>query len=169
MGSIDPFPSGVLVIGILSSVAQPLVHVENELVSAFGAIATQSPVIEFSHSSYYVKEMGGPLFKQWIGIWLPEIYSPTGMYKEQTQAIEQRHKWGEKRTVNLDPGLLFPHQLMVFSTKNYAHRIPISDGIYGELELLYRNGNWDSLPWTYPDYQLPEIQNFFTQCRHCII
>ncbi len=169
MGEINAFPPGILVVGILCTSPQPRIQVETDLVSEFGPVAIESPIIEFSHSSYYVEEMGGPLFKQWVGIRLPEIRSPTGIYKEQTQAIEHRHKLGEKRTVNLDPGLLFPHQLMLFSTKNYAHRIPIADGIYGELELLYRNGKWDSLPWTYPDYQLPDIQKFFTQCRNCII
>ena len=41
------------------------------------------------------------------------------------------------RRVNLDPGLLSLANLILATTKNRSHRIPLFDGIYAELTLLY--------------------------------
>lgn len=57
------------------------------------------------------------------------------------------------RTVNLDPGMLTLGRLILASTKDNAQRIPLRDGIYAEITLLYRKGGWQPLPWTYPDYR----------------
>ena len=58
-----------------------------------------------------------------------------------------------RRSVNLDPGMLTLGRLMLASTKDNAQRIPLRDGIYAEITLLYRKGKFEALPWTYPDYR----------------
>jgi len=51
------------------------------------------------------------------------------------------------------------------STKDHAHRIYLSDGIFAETTLMYTQKQWKPLPWTYPDYQSADYQQFLTQCR----
>ncbi|NBV84547.1 DUF4416 family protein [bacterium] len=169
MGEIKPFPSGILIIAILSKNPQPIDEVSDSIELAFGSIVSKSDILRFDHSHYYAEEMGSDLFKQWVAIPQVGILSPTSTYKERTQVLESHFMVNGRRTVNLDPGLLFAHQLLLFSTKNYAHRLPIANGIYAELELAFKANEWQSLPWTYPDYLLPVAQQFFAQCRKLLL
>ena len=69
------------------------------------------------------------------------------------------------RPLNLDPGYLTEAKLVLASTKDHAHRIYLSQGIYAEVTLSYRRGRWRHHDWTYPDYQRGDYQAFFDQCR----
>jgi hypothetical protein len=70
----------------------------------------------------------------------------------------------QPRPVNIDPGYLMLGKLVLASTKDRAHRIYLRDGIYAE-ECLYYVAGWQSRPWTYPDYQRADYQQFFDQVR----
>lgn len=169
MGSIHPFAPAALILGILGPSPTLTPELIDEIQCTFGEILDQSPVIPYTHSDYYTAEMGPTLYKQWVLIPISQLANPTSRYKLQSQSIEARYSIENHRRYNIDPGLLFAHQLMLFSTKNYAHRIPISDGIYAELELIFQGKQWNSLSWTYPDYSRPEILEFFTKSRLHII
>jgi hypothetical protein len=67
--------------------------------------------------------------------------------------------------MNLDPGYIAPSKLVLASTKDYSHRIHLSDGIYAEVTLLYSRGRWKELEWTYPDYRTVAYHDFFTRVR----
>jgi hypothetical protein len=41
------------------------------------------------------------------------------------------------------------------TTKESAHRVPLSHGIYAEITLLYSKGGFRPLDWTYPDFRSP--------------
>jgi hypothetical protein len=69
------------------------------------------------------------------------------------------------RLLNLDPGYLTEAKLVLASTKDHAHRIYLSQGIYAEVTLSYRRGHWRHHDWTYPDYQRSDYQAFFDRCR----
>jgi len=51
------------------------------------------------------------------------------------------------------------------TTKNHAHRIYLTDGIYGEVTLHYRDGAFRGFPWTYPDYASPLYCALFKEIR----
>jgi hypothetical protein len=170
MGTVAGFPKSALIMGILSATNPPTVAIELELVAEFGPIETRSDPIPYTHSTYYNAEMGTPLTKQWVSFRIPESANPSfADFKLNTQAIETRHSIHGHRRYNVDPGLLFQHNLILLSTKNFAHRIPLQDGIYGEVELIYRNGTWTSLPWTYPDYQMVTVHDFLSHTRQRLL
>ncbi|HNT01572.1 MAG TPA: DUF4416 family protein, partial [Candidatus Saccharicenans sp.] len=50
-------------------------------------------------------------------------------------------------------------------TKDFAHRIPLTDGIYAHLELLLAKEKARTLNWTYPDFYQPGYQQFFLEVR----
>ncbi|MDR3182709.1 MAG: DUF4416 family protein [Planctomycetaceae bacterium] len=54
------------------------------------------------------------------------------------------------------------------STKDHAHRIYLSQGIFAETTLIYTQKHWQALPWSYPDYQSGNCQTFLTQCRELL-
>ncbi|MDR0391368.1 MAG: DUF4416 family protein [Planctomycetaceae bacterium] len=38
--------------------------------------------------------------------------------------------------------------------------------MFAETTLMYRQKKWESLAWSYPDYQSECCQKFLTQCRN---
>ena len=69
------------------------------------------------------------------------------------------------RPVHINPGDIDVAKLSLASTKNHAHRVYIADGIYGEVTLRIGDGQWQTWPWTYPDYQKPRAQEWFMRVR----
>jgi len=88
--------------------------------------------------------------------------------KLQTNRMEEsiRSRLGVRgRAVNLDPGILTPSALFMATAKDFAHRVPLRDGIYAHLELLFGRSEARPLDWTYPDFRSPEYQAFFLEVR----
>src|SRR5207253_6943857 len=71
----------------------------------------------------------------------------------------------EPRPLNLDPGYLTPAKLVLASTKDHAHRIYLSRGIYAEVTLFYKDRRWQHRDWTFADYRRADYQQFFAECR----
>ena len=82
---------------------------------------------------------------------------------EAAYAKLQRHP--EPRPLNLDPGYLTSAKLVLASTKDHAHRIYLSRGIYAEVTLHYQDRGWQHHEWTFPDYRRADYQEFFTHAR----
>jgi hypothetical protein len=163
---LPEFEPAKLVVGLLSSDRKLLEQAQSALAEGFGTVSVKSPEIPFNFTDYYEKEMGPNLLRQWVGfhgLIDPEQLSD---FKRTTCQLEKRFLGpNAKRRVNLDPGLLTLYNLVLASTKGYAHRIYLRDGIHAELTLIFRSGKFESLPWTYPDYQTPVCQEFLTRCR----
>ena len=70
-----------------------------------------------------------------------------------------------KRRVNIDPGYISLDKLVLFTTKNYSHRIYLNEGIYAEVTLKFERKSFVPLPWTYPDYKTLEYIDFFNKIR----
>jgi hypothetical protein len=79
--------------------------------------------------------------------------------------MEQARSAGGRRTANIDPGYLLLERLVLATGKNYSHRIYIGRGIYADLTLIYRDGAYRALPWTYPDYAGEPLRRFLTAVR----
>jgi hypothetical protein len=156
-----------LVVGILSSDASLLAQTESLLTESFGTVSLRSAEIPFNFTNYYEKEMGPGLIRKWVAF--HDMVEPDQLYdfKLTTGQLEKRFRGANhQRRVNLDPGLLSLYNLVLASTKSYAHRIYLRDGIYAELSLIFHAGKFEPLPWTYPDYQTPACREFLASCRH---
>jgi len=131
----------------------------------FGPVADRSADIPFDFTDYYRAEFGDNLARRWLGFHLPCSPVLLASAKLATGVIERECGRDGRRRVNLDPGLLTFHNLVLASTKDHAHRIYLRDGIFAELTLLYRDGGWEPLPWTYPDYRTEACLEFLGRCR----
>ncbi|MFQ5848843.1 MAG: DUF4416 family protein [Candidatus Methylomirabilales bacterium] len=146
-----------------------LEEVEASLHAAFGPLELKSRTFPFSFTDYYRAEMGADLFRRFVA---PQTVIPQDALpdiKHRTMQIERQFSLpGEtspRRRVNLDPGYLTPAKIILASTKDYAHRIYLDQGIFGDLHLKYEQGAYQPLPWTYPDYRTPEALAFFAEVR----
>jgi hypothetical protein len=155
-----------LVVGLLTSDQSLLAEAQSALAEGFGTVTVKSEEIPFSFTDYYEKEMGPNLIRQWVGFHGLIESEQLVDFKRTTGSLEKRFIGpNHKRRVNLDPGLLSLHNLVLASTKGFAHRIYLRDGIYAELTLLFQSGKFQPLAWTYPDYQTPTCQDFLMRCR----
>ncbi|MEO0136351.1 MAG: DUF4416 family protein [candidate division WOR-3 bacterium] len=135
----------------------------NELL---GRVIKKSEVIPFIHTTYYNKEMGENLLRQWV-LFEKSIYPDLLIeLKHKSNEIENKflnEKGGRK--INIDPGLISLSNIILASTKNYSHRIYLGKGIYAEVTLIYKNHQFRPLEWTYPDYREEMALKFFDECR----
>jgi len=169
MAAIRQFNSVKLFIGVLVSHAKLISEVENRLVAVYGPIDHRSPVIPFDFTNYYETEMGDVIdriifsFERLIEAdQLPEIKSQTNRFEEDVAPLYQQ----VKRPVNLDPGYIEQAKVILASTKNFYHRMYLGNGIFGEVTMHFKNNMYQFFPWTYPDYQSKEYQEFFLKMRH---
>src|SRR5689334_6249046 len=168
MGAIRNQIPVQLFIGILVSDAKFISEIETRLAAAYGPVDHRSPIIPFTFTSYYTREMGQSIDRLFLSFerliepdQLPEI-------KRQTNGIEEemaRLQNSVKRPVNLDPGYLEQAKVILASTKNFYHRIYLDEGIFGEVTMHFRSNNYEFFPWTYPDYQSNAYQEFFLKLR----
>jgi hypothetical protein len=143
-------------------------NAEKDIREAIGSILDRTAPTSFCYTRYYEKEMGSnlsrifllfePLFNREQ---LPEI-------KLKTNSIEASISSEGNRTVNIDPGYISLENIVLATTKGYAHRIYLGSGIFADLTLIYRNSTYKPLEWTYPDYGSEEIIAIFKRWRNIL-
>jgi hypothetical protein len=146
-----------------------LEEVLSRLEEVMGHHQRRSSVFNFSFTSYYSREMGDSLQKIFCSF--HRLISPADLaaLKVATNALEETWARAGRRRVNLDPGYIAKSKLVVASAKNFAHRIYMSQGIYGDLQLQFRENRYHPEFWTFPDYQTEEALDFFKQVRNDLI
>ena len=70
-----------------------------------------------------------------------------------------------RRNVNIDPGYLLLSRFVLATGKDFSHRIYIGRGIYAEVTLMFKKGEFHTLAWTYPDYASAEMTDFLLSVR----
>jgi hypothetical protein len=132
-----------------------------------GAIDGKSDVVAWTASKFYDQEMGSGLQRGFFSFTALRSPAELANVKLHTQAIEERYRRKDTggRRVNLDPGYLDAFKLVLASTKNASQRIYLGGGIYGEATLMYYNGKFHGLPYTYADYLWPETLSFLNRLR----
>ena len=142
---------------------------ETSLDAAFGALDLKSAIFPFTLTDYYQAEMGPNLYRRFVAPQPLILENAIPDIKHRTIAIERQFSVSGERTIrrriNLDPGYLTPAKIVLASTKDYAHRIYLGHGIFGDLHLRYQQGMYQPFPWTYPDYRTPEARTFFAELR----
>ena len=169
MGDVRPVKSVLPVCAVTFCPGIAVEEVIGQLETVLGSVYDQSPVFLFSFTRYYAEEMGDELKKQYFSF-VP-LSNPGRLpeFKIQTNALESAWSENGKRRVNLDPGYVTAAKLVLASTKDYTHRIYLGDGIYGDVQLQFRDGCFRAQTWTYPDYQSDLALTFFHRVRGHIL
>lgn len=131
----------------------------------FGDILFESPESAWSHSHYYDRELGTPVFRRFIffdtlfdASTLPEI-------KLETNDLENAFSREGKRKINIDPGYVTSSKVVLASAKDYSHRLYLGRGIYGEVALYFQKNRFHPMPYTYQDYREPQGLDIFERAR----
>jgi hypothetical protein len=165
MGEASQFLPEKLVMAILISRPEREQELLGILERTWGQPDLCSPPIPFTYTDYYDDEMGQGIQRFFVSFRRLVDPSLIADIKLQTNRIEERFREGDARKVNIDPGLLCLSRFILVTTKESAHRIPLSGGIYAEVTLLFHKGSFRPLEWTYPDYRSPEYLRILNEIR----
>ena len=153
MGVPHLFEKPILFIGTLFSEKVIFDKVFPVLQNNFGDILFQSNIRPWEYSDHYNKELGTPIYRNFI--FFNAIIDPSVLadIKLLTNDMEAFYSHAGKRQINLDPGYITLAKVVLASTKNYSHRIYLGKGIYAELALFYKGHQFVAMPYTYNDYK----------------
>ncbi|MBC8491480.1 MAG: DUF4416 family protein [Candidatus Marinimicrobia bacterium] len=172
MGIIKTPPSAHPFVAIMFATPEQLQQALGHLTERLGAVwgsGLSYKVTDFT--DYYVKEFGDNLQKQFFVFEKPINLEVFNQIKVLTNQLETEIDSiiPCRRVVNIDPGYLTPAKLVLFSTKNFSHRIYTGNSIFAEVTMLYAHGEFVRLPWTYSDYYWEENLNFLYTMRNKIV
>ncbi|MDY0039848.1 MAG: DUF4416 family protein [Desulforhabdus sp.] len=139
------------------------------LTERFGPFDFLSEPKPFTFTDYYEKEMGGSIYRQTGSF--EQLVPPDSLpdIKLFTNRLERDFSEENRRMVNIDPGLLSEERLVLATGKNYIHRVYLRNGIFADLTLIYEQGAYRPLTWTYPDYREPDLLHFLGILRQKLI
>lgn len=158
-----------LIIGLLGCDKNALDMAVKTIAKKFGRIDLLSDIWSFEQTSYYSKETGQNILRQFVSVEKPLSPGRLAKIKHQTNRLERKLakkiKADLPRPVNIDPGYIEPSKLVLASTKNFSHRIYIGKRIWAEVTLIYSKGQWRSFEYTFPDHKEDRYHGFFSQVR----
>ncbi|MCU0614599.1 MAG: DUF4416 family protein [Desulfobacterales bacterium] len=154
-----------LVVGFFMKDKKLLKPFAEKLYHALGPVDMVSPWIPFDFTSYYEMEMGAPLFRRILTFEKLIPQDQLVQIKLYTNELEMQYLEDGKRCINADPGILSHERFVLATGKNFTHRIYLKNGIFADLTLIFTQGRFQELPWTYPDYKDKNILSFLEKVR----
>ena len=162
--SLGEFP-GKALIGVLfqkyDTYQQFLRHLETIEVE----IELESEIYKFDSTDYYQEEMGSGLYRIFLSLNGLYPVEQSVSLKNETNSWENEWKEAGKRTLNLDPGYLDLHKVVLLSGKEGPQKIYLGGGIWSDLNLIRKAGRFEALPWTFPDLRESRYHSFFERVR----
>ncbi len=153
MGRPHPPEKALLFLAVLFSREEVLDSILPVLGSRFGNILYKSAACAWSHSDYYDRELGSPIFRRFI--FFSSLFDASTLpdIKLETNSMEDALSEDGKRRINIDPGYLTSSKVVLASAKDYSHRLYLGKGIYGEVELYFQGNRFHPMHYTYKDYR----------------
>lgn len=131
----------------------------------FGRIDFESKKIDFDFTNYYYPEMGKPLTRKFISfekLRKPDKFVDIKLYCVK---LERKFALNQCRRINIDPGYLNEAKLVLTTTKDFAHRIYLGNGVYAEVTLSYSGNDFVEFSTTFPEYRTPQSKKIFLDIR----
>ena len=128
-------------------------------------IELESEIYKFDSTDYYQEEMGSGLYRSFLSLKVRYPVEQSVSLKNETNLWEIEWKEAGKRTLNLDPGYLDLHKVVLLSGKEGPQKIYLGDGIWADLNLIRKAGRFEALPWTFPDLRESRYHSFFEGVR----
>lgn len=164
-------PPGRLIISIITSSMDGLADSLTALERRFGRVECETIEIECAKAEQYREEMGDRLQRRFYSFERPmarqSLTNAKAICRKIESGFSDRVEEYIFRSVNIDPGILSPGNLVMASNREYNHRIYLGDGVFGELTLVWARGQFVRLPWTNPDFCSDEAIEFFRRVWSC--
>lgn len=177
MGAPHPVPRVTPICAVLYGREEDYTLALARLVERWGEMDLESEPFAFTATEYYAGEMGPDLKRRFVSFLKP--FDPADLADRKLEANALEVALAEAialsdqalgraprlRPVNLDPGYLTGAKLVLASTKDFAHRIYLKDGIFAEVTLRFRGGRWEAHEFTFPDFRAATYHAFLNRMR----
>ncbi len=163
MGAPQQFNKVKLFAGFIYRDAEIYQGIKERLAGILSPLDMEAGKFAFNLTDYYNQELGFPLFKSFISF--RDLIDPLKLpdIKILTNGLEHETSVSGKRAINIDPGYLSSGNVILATTKNYYHRVPLQKGIYAHMEYVIRKKRVMPLEWTYPDFKMSHYMDFFNR------
>lgn len=131
----------------------------------YGLEEENGPVWDFKDTDYYEKEMGTGLKRQFVACRGLKAAGELADLKVMSNELEGSMSGPRGRSINIDPGYLDAARIVLASTKDFAHRLYLGRGIFGEVTLMFKGKQFHPQEHTYPDYRSTEYLEYFRGLR----
>ncbi len=165
MASIKQISKVKLIVGIMYRDKEVFDGVVGTLSERFGEICCQSDDYAFDFTDYYEDESGKDLKKRIIVFEELVDRDELAEIKHFTNKIEDNLSEDGKRKINLDPGYMTEHNVVLASAKEMPHKVSIGRGMFGDVVLEYRKGDYEDSRHTFPDYRTRLVRDFLVGVR----
>lgn len=144
---------------------ETLKKVLDEIKEKFGETVLFSEEYNFSHSNYYENEMGEGLKK--ILVFFETLIERFDLADTKlfTNKLEEKYLSSGNRTINIDPGYLTLHNVVLASCKELPHRLFIGKDIFAEVTLTFKDKEFVDSTTTFPDYKDTSVKDFLKKAR----
>jgi hypothetical protein len=159
------------IVAMLSGKPSHFQAAKSPLEELLGPVELESPLFPFDKTEYYTGEMGSGLLRQFFSFRILADPSLLVAWKLATNAIEVAlqkalvEPGSPPRPVNLDVGYLTGAKFVLASTKDFAHRLYLREGIYAEITLGFRRDGWVGHAFTFPDFKSGIYDDFLKKVR----
>lgn len=144
---------------------------QKPLEELLGPVELRSPLYPFDPTDYYTPTMGADLKRCFFSFHNFADAAHLADWKLATNVLEERlapilsPSGTPPRPLNIDPGYVTGAKLLLATTKDFAHRIYLRDGIFAEITLAFRAGKWLSHRFTFPDFKSGQYDAFLKRVR----
>src|SRR5512147_2819526 len=150
MGHIHPPLPVKLFIGMLSPEPGLFEACSEILQREFSPVDKSSECMPWDRSDYYREEMGPIIFRKFLFFEGTMDPGRLSAIKRFTDGLERDYTVisgkNPQRRINLDPGYVTEAKVVLASTKDFAHRVYVGDGIYAEVTLRYNTKDRSFVP-----------------------
>ncbi len=169
MGAIKQPKDSLLFFGIMYSDERLAKKALAILIERYGEVAEESDEFDFYFTKFYQDEFGDGLKKRFVLFGKPIARGELSEMKVFGNEVEGTFAKDGKRMINLDPGYVTEHNVVLASCKEFPHRVYIGNGIYAEVEMMFKKDGVEYPAYAYSDYKTELAKKFFLDARKRIL
>lgn len=131
----------------------------------YGRVDYRGDPHPFAATDYYEDEMGPDLHRTIVSF--EPLGAPDGLApaKLASAGIEERFAEGGNRRVNVDLGYMDFFKVVLASFKEGPQKVYLGEGVYADPVLIFREGEWRPLEWSFPDFKVGAYRHDFQSIR----
>ncbi len=111
------------------------------------------PARLFSQTDYYRDEMGADLMRTLVSFEALQAVTFLIEARHVCHDVEQEFAFGGNRRFNIDVGYLDLHKVVLASFKGRGTKVYLDSGVWADMTLEFRAGQFHPFPWTFPDFR----------------
>lgn len=160
----EPEPVKLLAL-VLWREADALEEALRRLSGLWGDADFQGPDRPFDATDYYEREMGTGLQRRIISFAALVSSESLVLRKLEAAGVEDALRGLRGRRVNIDPGYLDVHKVVLASFKPGAPKVHLGRGVHADIVCRYSKGRFQPLEWSFGDFRSGTYDEELTAIR----